>query len=332
LKKTFVLLFLLGCATVFAQKFTDINSKVAPFSRMGYGARGIGMGNSMSAVTEGNLVSYYNPASSVFQVGNSLQTGYSFLSLDRRLNFLNFTKCFQLGSKSDTVSEDAKYKQSAGISFGLIQSGTSNIDGRNSEGIHTEDLTVNEYQFFGSVSKRFSKKFAMGLSVKVYYSKLYDKMTSTGVGLDLGAIYKYNDDLAFSFMLADLNSKYKWDSSQLYGEDGISTENILPVMKKIGVSYNIRSIKLLTTAELEISNAESKVFRFGCEYNIYENLYLRGGIDQIDLQNSDRYPMPALGFSYTGMVGNIPIGVDYAFQVENYSSSSRHIVGLNIKF
>ena len=43
-------------------KFTEINCKVGAFSRMGFGARGIGMGNAMSAVTTGNLVSYYNPA------------------------------------------------------------------------------------------------------------------------------------------------------------------------------------------------------------------------------------------------------------------------------
>ena len=52
---------------LFAQpEFTEINSKVGAFSRMGFGARGIGMGNAMSSVTTGNVVSYYNPAVTPF--------------------------------------------------------------------------------------------------------------------------------------------------------------------------------------------------------------------------------------------------------------------------
>ena len=80
---------------------TEISSMPGAFSRMGFGARGIGMGNAMSAVKEGNLVSYYNPALVPFQEGNSFQTSYTFLSLDRSLNFLNFTKRFELGKKEN---------------------------------------------------------------------------------------------------------------------------------------------------------------------------------------------------------------------------------------
>jgi len=73
-------------------QFSSISSLPGSFSRLGFGARGLGMGNAMSAVIEGNLVSYYNPALAVFQESNSFQTSYSFLSLDRSLNFINFTK------------------------------------------------------------------------------------------------------------------------------------------------------------------------------------------------------------------------------------------------
>ena len=89
---------------------------------MGFGARGIGMGNAMSSVTTGNLVSYYNPALSPFQENNSFQTGYSFLSLDRSLNFLSFTRKFDFYSAKDT-SADRKPSRTAGISAGIINSG-----------------------------------------------------------------------------------------------------------------------------------------------------------------------------------------------------------------
>ena len=66
--------------------------------------------------------------------------------------------------------------------------------------------------------------------------------------------------------------------------------------------------------------------------NIYENLYLRGGIDQFNLSNTDAGLKPSLGFSYSKLLGDWLIGVDYAFMMEQYSSSDRHIIGLNIIF
>ena len=101
--KLIIVAIILLSVNSFAQpKFTDINSKAGAFSRMGFGARGIGMGNAMSSVTTGNLVSYYNPAVSPFQENNSVQLGYSVLSLDRSLNFLSFTRKFDFYSSKDT--------------------------------------------------------------------------------------------------------------------------------------------------------------------------------------------------------------------------------------
>ncbi len=289
------------------------------------------MGNAMSAVTEGNVVSYYNPALAVYQEDNSMQSAYSFLSLDRHLNFLSFTRHFDFYSSKDT-SVERKPKGVSGVSVGVIQSGVSNIDGRDYEGTKTGDLSTNEYQFFLGLSNKFSSRLSMGLAVKIYYYKLYQDITASAVGLDLGVIYKYNDNLYFSLSISDLNSKYKWDTSPIYGQDGTTTDNAFPVMKKIGASYNFREIKLLTSAELEISNMDSKVFRIGAEYNIFENMFIRGGIDQIDLANSDRKALPACGFSYAKSFSGMLVSFDYAFEVEHYSASSRHIAGLSVNF
>lgn len=152
----FTVLFISG--NLIAQpEFTDLSSKIGAFSRMGFGARGIGMGNAMSSVTTGNLVSYYNPALSPFQENNSFQTGYTFLSLDRSLNFLSFTRKFDFYSSKDS-SEDRKPVSTAGISAGIINAGIGSIDGRDGSGLHTKDLSTSENQFFLSVSNRFSKK------------------------------------------------------------------------------------------------------------------------------------------------------------------------------
>jgi hypothetical protein len=324
-------LFFISGYLIAQPEFTEINSKVGAFSRMGFGARGIGMGNAMSAVTTGNLVSYYNPAVSPFQENNSMQLGYSVLSLDRSLNFLSFTRKFDFYSSKDS-SVDKKPTSTAGISFGIINSGVSGIDGRDNNGLPTEELSTSENQVFLSVSNRFSKKISVGIAIKFYYYKLYEEITSNGLGLDIGALYKVNENWNVSLMLSDLNSDYEWDTAPIYQQQGLTTKDKFPLLKKVGVSYYKPEIKLLTAIEFENSNAGTNIIRFGAEYNIYENLFLRGGIDQFNLSNTDAGVKPSLGFSYSKTLGDWIIGVDYAFMMEQYSSSDRHIIGLNIIF
>ncbi len=330
--KLIIVVIILLSVNSFAQpKFTDINSKAGAFSRIGFGARGIGMGNAMSSVTTGNLVSYYNPALSPFQENNSVQTGYSFLSLDRSLNFLSFTRRFDFYSAKDS-SVDRKPRSTAGISAGIINAGVSGIDGRDNNGLPTKELSTSENQFFLSVSNRFSEKFSLGISVKFYYYKLYEEINANGLGIDFGALYKVNDNWNVSLVISDLNSKYEWDTSPIYGQEGLSTTDKFPTTKKIGVSYFRPDLKLLTAIEFENSNAGTNIIRFGVEYNIYENLFLRGGIDQLNLSNTDSGIKPSLGFSYAKSFGDFMVGVDYAFMVEQYSSSDRHIIGVSFNF
>jgi hypothetical protein len=330
-KFLFAAFFLLSITTFAQPQFTEINSKVGAFSRMGFGARGIGMGNAMSSVITGNLVSYYNPALSPFQENNSFQTGYAFLSLDRSLNFLSFTRKFDFYSAKDT-SENRKPSRTAGVSAGIINSGVSGIDGRDNNGLPTGELSTSENQFFLSVSNRFSTKLSIGIAVKFYYYKLYEEVKSNGLGLDIGALYKVNDNWNVSLMISDLNSSYKWDTSPIYGQQGLTTTDNFPLLKKVGVSYFNSEFNLLTAIEFENSNAGTNIIRFGAEYNIYENLFLRGGIDQFNVSNTDAGLKPSLGFSYATSFGDYTIGVDYAFMMEQYSSSDRHIIGVNFQF
>jgi len=78
--KKIITTILISLSIVNAQpQFSAISSLPGAFSRMGFGSRGMGMGNALSAVNEGNLVAYYNPALASFQQGNSFQTSYSIL-------------------------------------------------------------------------------------------------------------------------------------------------------------------------------------------------------------------------------------------------------------
>lgn len=330
-KKLFISIVLFTTALFAQPEFSEISSMSGAFSRMGFGARGMGMGNALSALKEGNLVSYYNPALAVFQEGNSFQTSYSFLSLDRSLNFVNFTRKFEFGKK-EMPDGSIKPRSTAGVSAGLINAGVSKIDGRSNSGEKTGDLSTSENQFFVAVSNRFSDKLAVGIAFKFYYYKLYEEVNASGLGFDIGAIYTVNDALSFSFVLADINSKYEWDTGKIYGQEGNNTKNRFPLLKKIGAAYKFNEAKIIAVLEYEGSNSGTNIIRGGAEYNIYPDFFVRAGLDKFNLSNADDPVRPSLGFSYFYTIKSLKLGIDYAFVIEPYSSSDQHIIGVNFNF
>jgi hypothetical protein len=329
--RNFFILFTLISISLFAQpKFSEMAAEAGAFSRMGFGARGIGFGNALSSVTEGELVSYYNPAVTPYQENNSFLAGYSFLSLDRALNFLSYTRKFDFYSTKDTI-ESRKPRTTAGLSVGILNSGVTNIDGRDNNGISTSELSTSENQFFMGLAARISEKISIGLNIKFYYYKLYEKINSNSLGFDIGALYRLNENFNISLVISDINSKYKWDTAPIYEQNGITTEDKFPNLRKIGVSYRNKEIGILGAIEFENSSSQTNILRAGVEYNIYEKLFIRGGVDQFNLDNLDWPIVPSLGFSYFKAFTGFVVGVEYAYQYEQYTGG-RNIVGLNFNF
>ena len=332
MNKLFIILLFFSSLAVAQPTFSEMAVQPGSFSRIGFGARGIAMGNAMSSVIEGELVSYYNPAVTPFQENNSFQAGYSFLSFDRSLNFINFTRKFDFYSKKDSLIDNPKPRSTAGLSIGVINAGIGSIDGRDNNGLPTGELSTSENQFFIGLANKFSEKFSIGIAVKFYYYKLYEEVTTTSLGFDIGALYRVSENFNVSLVVSDINSKYEWDTSPVYGKDGIISEDKFPNLRKIGVSYNNKEIGILGSIEFENSSAKTNIIRAGIEYNIYDRFYLRGGIDQFNISNTDWLIKPAFGFSFFKSFDSFVVGIDYAFQIEQYSSADRHIIGVNFNF
>jgi len=161
---------------------------------------------------------------------------------------------------------------------------------------------------------------------------LFEEINTTGFGFDVGVLYKVNENFNVSLVACDINSKYKWDTSPVYEQEGVTTEDKFPNLRKLGVSYRNKDIGLLSAIEFENSSAETNILRAGVEYNIYGQFYIRGGVDQFNLSNTDWLIKPSFGFSFLKPFGNLVVGIDYAFQVEQYSSADRHILGVNFNF
>ncbi len=307
---------------------SKLASMPGAFSRMGFGARGIAMGNAMASVSEGNLSAYYNPALSVFQKGNHFQAAYTSLSFDRRLNFVGFTKKFELGKDKKT----GKARSTAGVSLGIINAGVTGISGRDNQGFSTGEFSTSENQFLLSISKTLTDKLAIGLSMKFYYYKLYEKISSTSLGFDLGALYKVNNKMNISFIVADLNSAYKWDTSSLYSIYGRISQDNFPWLAKLGASYKFDSFKSLFSVEYERSSVRTNYIRAGVEYNPLQRLFFRAGIDRLNISNFDEPALFSFGFEYSHEVIGLNAGINYAFVYEPYSTGNRHVVGIVLEF
>ncbi len=286
----------------------------APF-RLGFGARGIGMGNALTASSFGNEDSYYNPALVPFQPQPTVLLSYGSLSLDRRLNFASYTQ---------------HLNPNAGLSVGIINSGVSNIQGRDSDGQPTDTYSTSENQFFFSFGLEPSKQLSIGVTAKVLYYSLFSNVKSTTFGADLGALYSISDVLKIGIVLQDILSKYKWDTSKLYGENGSSYTNSFPLRKRLGVSYLEREWGLIVSAEVEWIGPAGFA-RFGSELELFSGLRIRGGIDQVAFDGSVT-AKPSLGFSVQTEIASWSPRLDYAYVFEPYVPTGMHYLTLSLNF
>jgi hypothetical protein len=287
------------------------------FSRMGFGGRGIGMGNAMTAVVSGELIGYYNPAVVARSTGRTGAASFGLLSLDRNLNFLGYTMALP---------------PQAGLSAGIINAGVSDIDGRDSDGEPTGALKTSENQVFLSFGVLLKSGLSLGLNLKLYHYHLYTDVNSTTVGVDFGMQYAISNDLVVGATVRDINSRYSWDTGKLLGQEGQKSDDAFPMLYTIGTSYRLLDSLALLSAEVEFSNVSTVVARCGLEVPFMQAFTLRAGVDRIDMKEQGNGIRPTGGFTARTELGGWSPALTYAFVLEPFSPSGMHIITLSALF
>jgi hypothetical protein len=324
--------------------YAQLGSYAGSFARMGFGARGLSMGNALVSDIYGDVSGYYNPALSCFQDNGILNLGYTFLTLDRSLNFVGFAKKFNLPGKQD---------QGAGISMSWINEGVSNIDGRDNDTRQIGTYSTYENQFYLGTGFLLDKDFSLGVGFKLYYSKLFDGVKSSTVAFDLGAIYRVMPNVSLGLAVRDISAKYKWDSSPAYGTSGTTTQDKFPMLIDLGGTFELP--KKLGSVSLEfetfynpqfettdsiglITKSDRKInytFKVGGEIKLTEQFILRAGVDRMDLSSDDFFgnikPGIGIGF-YKTFTKNTLLGLDYSFQLEPFTHDGIHNISVGFKF
>ncbi len=310
---------LIMVAILFASAVSSagVGGKAGAFARMGFGARGMGMGNAMTAVTSGEVFGYYNPAVIPLSQTKTISASFGILTLDRKMNFLGY---------SQPVSP------SAGLSVGLINSGVSEIDGRDSDGEQTGALRTSENQVYLSFANRFKAGISLGLSFKLYYHHLYTDVSTTTVGIDAGLLIPIADNLTIGATLRDLNSQYKWDTSELYGQSGNTTIDKFPVLYTLGATYMLPDSIGLVALDIEASNQSTAIGRIGVEAPIVPELTLRAGIDRVDFREKGNGVRPTFGFTVARAFDESwTPALSYAYVIEPFTTSALHMISLSVR-
>jgi hypothetical protein len=333
----------LSLVLIFALVGESRAQSAGSFSRIGFGARGIALGNALGADISGAASPYYNPALAPFAERQNLSISVSSLSFDRSLQFL------QLASPM----------QRAGIAFGLTHSAVSNIDGRDNSGFHTRELSVDEYHGFLAFGIKLSDKFAGGLSFQIFRTDLYDDLKpAVSIAVDFGLAYRLSESFNLAFVADDLLGRYTWNSTGVNGSDGKKTTDYFPTRLRFGATKRFLDGRLLIGAELESRTTKVEtvaqsvsVFdtqpvevseratltlqewrgRAGVEYLVVPQLVLRTGLEQrgSDFLGGVR---PSGGFMVNQEIGSLHARFEYTYAREVQASGAMHIFSLVLFF
>jgi len=273
------------------------------FLRMGTSARSLAMGSGFTAEIDQGFSAYHNPASVAFLNKRQLAFSHHGLNLDRRL---------MMSSISTGIPP------TAGLGVAWVSSGVDNIQGRSTSGKETETLSTSEDAIFISFAQRITPWLALGINVKILRHQLpmnESELAGKGTGFDIGFMVLPEEKLRFAFMIQDLNTNYHWNTGQVFEGEGRVYKESFPTMYRLGTTFTFQRIYFVGDIGV-VANQDDilgMTMRFGGEYQISENYFIRGGF------GNSRFSLGA-GFNFTFLNLNDAF-FDYAVVIEPHSAS-----------
>ena len=273
------------------------------FLRMGTSARSLAMGSGFTAEIDQGFTAYHNPAGVAFLNKRQLGFSYHALNLDRRL---------MMSSISTGL------KPTAGMGVAWVSSGVDNIQGRSTSGSKTQVLSTSEDAIFISFAQRITPWLALGINVKILSHQLpmnESQLAGKGTGFDIGFMVLPEEKLRFAFMIQDLNTNYHWNTGQVFEGEGRIYKESFPTMYRLGTTFTFQRIYFVGDIGV-VANQDDilgMTMRFGGEYQISENYFIRGGF------GNSRFSLGA-GLNFTFLNLNDAF-FDYAVVIEPHSAS-----------
>jgi len=282
----------------------------AAFSRMGLGARALGMGGAFVAVADDGFASSFNPAGLVQLKRPTFSASYRFMSLDRKLSY---------------VSYQQPIKGGAAVGLYWINAGVSNVETRDYEGKITGELNNHENLVNFSFAKRIINIFSAGLNIKYSQSNLAVLDANT-VGFDLGVLFTPYEKIRIGLAADNIGMNYSWNSGkywQEFDQIGTDTKENFPLNFKLGASYLLLKDRLLLSVQADKNTEQSARLHFGAEF--WGVKYLAGRLGYNDGSFT-------FGFGINYKVKSITFELDYAFISSQVGINPDNLVSMGIEF
>ena len=292
MRRLIVLLILFGTLNfVFAE---GNGGYAGGYLRIGLGARGMAMGNAQVANPESGFGFYYNPAGLPYLKNFSANFSYSFLSLNRRFNYVGLS---------------TPLKPKAGLAIGWIYSGVGDITSYNSIGEETGLISHGLhgiYFSFGIII--IENRLSLGVSGKYLLEKMSDSegtfdYSGNGFGADFGVMLRATPWLSFGYQLKDVNAELQSNTDKIF-ERGMTLKNKFPLSSRVGVSLLTPFKWIRLGYDFEWSDAGEEKNHFGAEF-VVPGAAIRTGYD------NDHFTFGG-GVAFTTRFG-IKATLNYAF-------------------
>jgi hypothetical protein len=328
MRKTGLLLGLLGVLLLAASASGDAGYAGA-FLRNGVGARPLGMGGAFTGIAEGAEAVFYNPAGLGFVPEMVFTSGYKVLSMDRHFGY---------------VAVSFPIRGEAAMAASWVNAGVSDVIGRGESRQLLGEIDNASNAFSLSFAKALDPRFSIGANLR-YVQETLDNLESFTVGMDVAAIGKPYEYISAGFIIQNLGSSYRWESSKYWSEGGTYEERF-PVVIKLGAAGHLLSNRLIPALDLETSDKRDMRYRAGAEYwfvkkvtRLVEDEYEEGTYLQVE--EDFRYAglrigldrgSPTFGGSVFQEFHNIWFGLEYAFLLGRYGTSVGHLFTFNLGF
>lgn len=304
------------CANdLFAQAKTG--TSVGQFLMIEPSARIAGMGNAGATLYGELLAAYYNPAAIGLQQFHSVQFTHS------------------------TWLADIAYDYAAmGLVLGNIGNLYASVTSLNSGEIDVrtveqplgtgERYTVSNLAFGIGYGRQISERFSLGVQVSYIRETIWHSSLSA-FGFNVGTIYRISETgLHIGASLSNFGTRAKYDGRDLriqydqdprkYGDNGslpaqlFTDEFPLPVMFRVGIGLPINVAEdhrfhVVVDAYHPSDNTES--ISFGAEYTFLDMFSLRGGYQNLFLQDSEVGLTLGAGLHYR--MADYGVSFDYAW-------------------
>jgi hypothetical protein len=162
--------------------------------RYGSSAREFSLAGALIADKTPGFHAFSNPALLQFTKSNQVGVSFQNMCLDRAIKSFTFAK---------------RLPPNAGVGLALLQSGTDNIQGKNSMNQDTELFSSSEIEGIISFGVGLGPKFALGINIKALFTTMYEDYKGNGISGDIGFIYKLDRQLLLGGIMKNLNASYK---------------------------------------------------------------------------------------------------------------------------